>query len=144
MERVSRDELFIHIARSLAMRSTCLRGQVGAVIVRDGRIVSTGYNGAPPGMPHCLDVGCQSVGGIEGCTRTTHAESNCVAFAARHGTPCVDGTMYCTYATCAQCAAIVIAAGIREFVYETPYRLTAGLELLDKSNVIVRQYGRVE
>lgn len=157
--RISRDKMFMDICETVAKRSTCVRGNVGAVIVQEGRIVSMGYNGAPPGLPHCEDVGCS--GGVpqwsdevsrisrmqptlttfpDGCQRATHAEVNAVAFAARHGTPCDDAVMYCTHATCARCAAIVVAAGIHALVYCIPYRLTDGLELLDQANVMVRQY----
>ena len=106
-----------------------------------------GYNGAPPGQPHCLDVGCDL--GYDdhvplearGCVRTTHAEANAVAFAARHGIPCAPGTMYCTHATCRTCAAITVAAGIERVVYSIPYRLTEGIELLQECNVEVVHYG---
>lgn len=162
MGRISREQLWMNIAIQFAHRSTCLRGQVGAVIVQDTHIVSGGYNGAPPGQPHCLDVGCE--GGVlpewpkggktliptaeikyyqteqfpDGCTRCTHAEANAVAFAARHGTPCVDAVMYCTHSTCAKCAALLVACGVRKFVYLQPYRAER-LDILDKANIeIVR------
>lgn len=150
MVRISRDELFIEVALSVAKRSTCLRGQVGAVIVVDKHIVSMGYNGAPPGQPHCIDEGCLGDEPLldargekifpNGCTRSTHAETNAVAFAARHGINTDAGTMYCTHATCINCARTMVAAGIVEVVYLKPYRLTEGIELLDKCNVRVRQY----
>lgn len=161
--RISRDQLWVNIAFQFAQRSTCLRGQVGAVIVLDTQIISGGYNGAPPGQPHCLDVGCEgavydtlpTVEMVEqaraekralqpiarfpnGCTRCTHAEANAVAFAARHGTPCVDAVMYCTHSTCANCAALLVAAGVRKFVYVQSYRAER-LDILDKANIeIVR------
>lgn len=156
--RISRDKMFMDICETVAKRSTCVRGNVGAVIVQEGRIVSMGYNGAPPGLPHCEDVGCSGAvrtpihgeqgrpdgGGKmtypQGCTRATHAEVNAVAFAARHGTPCDDAVMYCTHATCARCAAIVVAAGVRKFTYCIPYRLTDGLHLLGAANIEVTQY----
>lgn len=164
MSRMTRDELYLNIAESFAMRSTCLRGQVGAVIVVENHIVSGGYNGAPPGLPHCTEAGCE--GGVKpewpqggkaliptadleyyqteqfpnGCTRATHAEANAIAFAARHGTPCVEGTMYCTHAMCAKCAALVVACGIRRVVYLKPYRASA-LDMLDKANIEVIKYG---
>lgn len=156
MPRLSRDELFVSIAETVAERSTCLRGHVGAVIVVEKHIVSMGYNGAPPGQPHCDEVGCG--GGTivnsdwreadisageeifpNGCTRTTHAESNAVAFAARQGIPCAYGTMYCTHAMCHNCAAIVVAAGIKEVVYVRDYR-AADLDLLEACGVQVRKF----
>lgn len=155
MVRISLDEEMILIAQVVAERSTCLRGNVGALIVQDRRIVATGYNGALPGQPHCTDVGCD--GGVNnpgatfengewptefphGCTRAMHAETNAVAFAARHGISCDGGTLYCTHATCLNCARTLVAAGIIEVMYLNPYRLTEGIELLDQCNIKVRQY----
>ena len=154
--RLSRDVLYVEMALLFARRSTCLRGQVGAVIVVDNHVVSGGYNGAPPGLPHCTEVGCE--GGEwrfaenpidnyqefpNGCTRATHAEANAIAFAARHGTPCDEGTMYCTHAMCAKCAALVVACGLRKVVYVKPYWASA-LDLLDKANIEVVQYAGLE
>lgn len=150
--RPARDEMFMEVAQLVATRGTCLRAQVGAVIVIESRIQSMGYNGAPPGQPHCLDVGCRGgkfeigpnggeIAYPNGCTRATHAELNAIAFAARQGTPCDEGTMYCTHAMCINCARAVVAAGIRRVMYRIPYRLTEGIELLDKCNVEVTQYG---
>jgi dCMP deaminase len=140
MPRPSRDELFLRVAGDFALRSTCARGQVGCVAVVDDHIVSTGYNGSPPGTPHCLDVGCK-LGHDGGCIRATHAEMNCVAFSARIGASLRDAALYCTHACCEKCAALVVAAGIVRVVYAKPYRLTEGVELLDKCNVEVMQYG---
>lgn len=154
--RPTRDEFFCAIAIQVATRSTCWRASVGAIIVVDKHIVSMGYNGAPPGQPQCDEIGCG--GGEEtrhkwppyevtgtvfpnGCTRATHAELNAVAFAARQGIPCIEGTMFVTHATCINCARAVVAAGIRRVVYVYPYRLTEGIELLDKCNVEVVQHG---
>lgn len=147
MDRISRDTMFMRIVQVVAERSTCPRKHVGAVLVQDNRIVSIGYNGAPPGMPHCDEVGC---GGkhpfIEtgqpgefplGCTRTIHAELNAVAFAARHGAPTEGGTMYSTCATCANCAALLVSSGIARFVYNEEYRLKEGLELLEAAGIEV-------
>ena len=154
MSRLTRDQLFVSIAETIAERSTCLRGQVGAIIVVEKHIVSMGYNGAPPGQPHCDEAGCgggvhTTLTGAEfdmqpdsfpnGCTRTTHAESNAVAFAARQGIPTANGTMYCTHAMCHNCAAIVVAAGIKEVVYIRDYR-AADLELLRECGVKVRKF----
>jgi dCMP deaminase len=152
MDRIDRDTLFIEMAALVAKRGTCPRRQVGAVIVKDRRVVSMGYNGAPPGMPHCDEVGC---GGGEmqpdeqaeigmyypnGCTRAIHAESNAIVFSARHGVPTDGATMYSTCATCATCAALVIASGIRWFVYAEEYRLTDGIDLLTEAGIGVEQW----
>lgn len=155
MSRINRDELFMEVARTLAKRSTCERGQVGAVIVKDQRIISTGYNGAPPGMPHCTDVGCdpgtrpgetyyarkiQQLLEERGCQRAVHAEANAIAFAARYGVSVEDATMYCIYTPCLACAQLVLSAGISEYIYEKEYRVAAGMELLDRGLVVMRPY----
>lgn len=151
--RISRETMFMDMARTVACRGTCLRKQVGAVMVRNNRVVSLGYNGAPPGLPHCTDVGCggREVRGDDdgtrfecypdGCTRAIHAEMNAVAFAARQGAPTDDAVMYCTCATCANCAALLVSSGIKRFVYLEPYRLTAGIDLLTEAGIEVMQYG---
>ena len=92
MERPIWDEYFISIAREVARRATCPRASVGAVIVKNNRILSTGYNGAPAGKPHCSDVGCFLVNNH--CTRAVHAESNAIAQAAKHGIPLEGATLY--------------------------------------------------
>lgn len=149
--RISRDTAFLAITKIVAERGTCQRAKVGAVIARDHRIISMGYNGAPPGMDHCLDVGCEDelipVGGalleVEGCARCVHAEANAVAFAAKAGAPIGQGesTMYCTHAPCYTCAKLMISAGIVAVHYVTPYRDTRGLDLLDKAGVFVKHHG---
>lgn len=156
--RLTREQLYMGIARLLANRSTCERGHVGAVIVKDGRIVSTGYNGAPPGLPHCLDLECDvgdctcNLTGTEiredgheygcpvelGCQRAVHAEANAVAFAARHGVSVDKATMYCTYSPCLACAQVILSAGITGYYYEKEYRVKTGLDLLS-NEILVRQ-----
>ena len=102
--RPSWDEYFMTITRQVAERSTCLRAKVGAVIVRDRNILATGYNGAPAGLPHCLDVGCliyrsQTPTGEseENCFRTIHAEINAIAQAAKNGAAIRDAAIYITH-----------------------------------------------
>ncbi len=82
--RISREDLLMAQAILVTMRSTCNRKKVGAVIAHEGRVISTGYAGAPAGLPHCLDVGCDTSKGT-GCSRTAHAEINAIAYAARFG-----------------------------------------------------------
>lgn len=156
MGRISRDALFMDIATTVSERSTCPRKHVGAVIVRDNRIISMGYNGAPRGMPHCTDVGCG--GGVKrsttktargygydilpdefpnGCTRAIHAELNAVAFSARQGQATDGAVMYSTVATCVACAQALIAAGITGFVYLEPYRIMDGIHLLAQAGVVI-------
>lgn len=137
MTRPSRDHIFMEIAYVLRKRSTCVRGQVGAIIVMGGRIISAGYNGAPPGAPHCSDLGCDVPGNSHesGCQRAIHAEANAIAFAARVGSSTEGGVLYCTHGPCLKCAQLIASAGISQVVFETPYRLPDGLELLDSLSI---------
>jgi dCMP deaminase len=124
-ERISREQMFMAMAKTVALRSTCLRAHVGAILVVDGRVVSMGYNGAPPGMAHCLDIGCAMLGGAElGCQRTVHAEANCVAYAARRGISAQDATLYTTHSPCRVCSMLLASAGVKNIVYTEPYRAT--------------------
>lgn len=113
------DDYFIEIAKVVASRSTCNRAKVGAVIVRDRRILTTGYAGSPRGLPHCLDVGClirkseDDKGNlIEHCVRTVHAEANALIQAALHGISTKGATIYTTHQPCFECAKLLINAGI--------------------------------
>lgn len=152
LPRLARSELLMQVAELYAQRSSCTRGHVGAVLVKDGRIISAGYNGAPPGMAHCLDVGCEEltvkpvVGGGDfhdeyvelGCQRTIHAEANAIVWAARMGVPTLDSTMYSTHSPCASCARLLVAAGICRLYYRNDYRL-ARLDILDQACVPVEK-----
>lgn len=135
--RPSRDETFMEIARVLRLRSTCKRGKVGVVLVRDARIVASGYNGAPPGAPHCFELGCLVDENLHvlGCQRAIHAEVNAIAFAARAGSSTEGCTIYSTAGPCLKCAQQVISAGIVRFVYGVPYRLPEGLSLLIENGI---------
>lgn len=157
-ERLSRDLMFMQMAELLRLRSSCNRGQVGALIVRDARIVSTGYNGAPSGAPHCTDVGCdvQHVyvehkhpdGGYYaepeeqelGCQRAVHAEANAIAWAARKGISTEGATLYSTHAPCLKCAQLIATCGIKVVYYQQSYRLER-LDILEESGVKVEQIG---
>lgn len=119
--RITRDDLFMQIAWAFSDRSTCARARVGAVIVRDNRIVSQGYNGSPPGADHCLDVGC-GIGESGGCERTIHAETNAIAYAARVGAKIEGSMLYCTHEPCYRCAQLILAAGIVGVYWSQPYR----------------------
>ena len=134
MRRINRSELFMETAKLLALRSTCQRAQVGAVVVKDHRIVSTGYGGSPSGMPHCLDEGC-TIGPDGGCISTIHAEANSIAFAARHGI-FIDGcTMYVTLSPCLNCSKLIINSGIKAVCYLKEYRDVEPLKLLRKAGI---------
>ena len=133
-DRISRDEVLMQTAELWALRSTCIKPN-GALLSREGKVISIGYNGAPAGHPHCIDVGCLDSHG--GCIRTIHAESNAVAMAARHGISTKRATMYCTTSPCYVCAKLLISAGISKVVYRTLYRDPSGVDLLRESNVEV-------
>lgn len=118
IERPSWDDYFMSIARVVAQRATCDRKLVGAVIVVDRAIVSTGYNGAPRGLPDCDHEGhlLKEMGGRMSCIRTAHAEANAIAQAARTGACIEGGTLYTTASTCYDCCKLVINAGIKRVV----------------------------
>ena len=120
-------EYFMDIARLVARRSTCLRRQVGAVLVKDKRVLATGYNGAPMGLPHCADVGClrQQLevpsGQRHELCRGLHAEQNAIIQAAYHGL-CINGAaLYCTTLPCSICFKMLVNAGIAEIIYAEGY-----------------------
>jgi dCMP deaminase len=118
-----------------AQRSTCSRLAVGAVLARDGRVLSTGYNGAPAGLPHCVHEA------DEPCSITVHAEANALLFAGRHGASTLDTTMYCTHAPCLACSGLLLNAGVARVVYRNWYRSDAGLERLAAAGVKVEKHG---
>jgi len=140
--RPSKDEYFMMIAKLVSLRATCPRLRVGAVAVKDGYILATGYNGAPRGMDHCLDVGCLIVDGH--CHRAVHAEQNVIAMAARKGISLEGATLYVTHFPCDTCFKLVINAGIKEIVYEEMYPNEATEILLheaqEKGIVRIRQF----
>ncbi len=127
-ERHDWDEYFMNIAREVGRRGTCDRGRVGSIIVKNKRILTTGYAGSPIGMPHCDDAGHQmaEVYDEEGnksqhCIRTTHAEQNALIQAARFGISLEGGTVYCKMEPCHVCAKMIINAGIKRVVAEKRY-----------------------
>ncbi len=139
------DEYFIAIARLVAERSTCLRRKVGAVLVRDKRILCTGYNGAPHGLAHCVETGCLREKlrippgeRIEIC-RGIHAEQNTLVQAASFGISVAGATLYCTHAPCITCAKMLINAGIREFVIAADYPDEFARRFLHEAGVKVRR-----
>lgn len=112
------------IATLIGQRGTCTRAHVGAVIVKDRRIISTGYVGSPPGQSHCLDVGCLIDEATQTCTRTIHAEANAIAYAARSGLSVEDAVLYSTHAPCRACSHLAASAGIRQVFYLNDYHDT--------------------
>ncbi len=120
MGRVSWERYFMNLARQAATRSTCPRKSVGAVIVRDKTVLSTGYNGSLRGAPHCDEVGCLMEN--DHCVRTVHAEANAIIQAARHGTRLEGAEIYVTASPCFNCFKLIANAGIRRIYYGEFYR----------------------
>ena len=139
--RPSWDEYFMQIARDLGTRSTCLRRHVSAVIVRDKRILSTGYNGAPRGVAHCEEVGClrEKLGIPSGqrqeICRGLHAEQNAIIQAALHGVSVEGATIYCTHQPCITCAKMIINAGIVRVVCANAYPDEFSRGMLEEASV---------
>jgi len=135
------DEYFCEITRQVAKRSTCLRRNVGAVIVKDRRILSTGYNGAPRGLPHCEETDClrQQLGIPSGqrqeICRALHAEQNAIIQAALHGVAIAGSTIYVTHQPCVTCAKMIINAGIERIVCLSTYPDDLALEMLEAAGV---------
>ena len=133
--RPSRDEYFASLARTAAQMSTCPRLHVGAIVVKDRRRVSIGYNGAPRGLPHCDDVGCDLVDGH--CVRTVHAEANAlisVGFEHTNG-----ATIYVTHSPCRACAGLIINAGIKRVIFVDTYGDNKIVTLLMEAGVEIRR-----
>lgn len=143
MGRPSWDEYFAGIARQVATRSTCIRPdrQVGAVVVKEKRILTTGYNGAPSGLPHCAEVGClrqeRNVpsGQQQEICRGVHAEQNAIIQAALHGVSIAGADIYLTHTPCITCAKMIINAGIKRVFCLNPYPDELALQILQKAGV---------
>ncbi len=145
MLRPSWDEYFLEIAKIVAKRSTCLRRHVGAILVKDKRILATGYNGAPSNIRHCLDVGCirerKNIpsGERHELCRGIHAEQNLIIQAAYHGVPISNSILYCTNFPCSICAKMVINAGIVRIVYLEGYPDPLSEELIKEAGIQVEK-----
>ncbi len=145
-ERPSWDEYFMTLANQVASRTTCLRRGVGAVIVKDRRILATGYNGVPTGLAHCAETGClrEQLGVPSGqrheICRGLHAEQNAIIQAARFGTDIDGASIYVNTQPCVVCAKMLINAGIKEIVYQNPYPDELSQQLLAESGITVREY----
>jgi dCMP deaminase len=139
--RPSWDEYFMKITNLVSERSTCMRRKVGAIIVKDKRIISTGYNGAPRGLDHCLEIGCmrEKMGIPSGerheLCRGAHAEQNAIIQAASSGSIMEGATMYCTTAPCSTCTKMIINAGIRRLVLGGTYPDSLGEELIKEAGI---------
>jgi len=150
VKRPGWDEYYLGIARAVAVRSNCIRRQVGAVIVVDNAIIATGYNGTPLGVRNCCDGGCPrcaseapSGAAYDSCI-CVHAEQNAIVFAARHGNATQGGTLYTTLRPCFGCLKESIQAGIREIVFAEPFAYDGELEevyqrLVEESGIRLRR-----
>ena len=150
-KRPSWDEYFMEMAELTAKRSTCMRRNVGAVIVKDKRAIATGYNGAPKGIRHCEDRGgClrQKLGVPSGqrheLCMALHAEQNAIIQAAKLGVSIDGATLYCTHQPCSVCAKMIINAGIQRVVYQEGYPDDFSLTIFKEAGVRLEQYKKEE
>lgn len=150
MPRPSWDEYFMDIARLVSKRSTCLRRKVGAIVVRDKRILATGYNGAPSGVDHCLDIGClrEEMGIPSGqrheLCRGLHAEQNVIIQAAYHGVSIKGATLFCTNLPCSICSKMIINAGICDIKYLEGYADPLAEGMMKASGLKLTRIGEAE
>ncbi|MGQ9508883.1 MAG: deoxycytidylate deaminase [Thermodesulfobacteriota bacterium] len=146
--RPSWDEYFMDITHIVAKRATCLRRQVGAILVKDKKILATGYNGAPSLLDHCLDIGClrerMSVpsGERHELCRGLHAEQNAIIQAAYHGVQIRGATLYSTHHPCIICTKMLINAGVERIVYEEGYADPLARKMLKDASLRVEQFNR--
>ena len=146
MERPSWDEYFMQITKLVATRSTCLRRQVGALLVKEKNIMATGYNGVPTGITHCAVTGCLRdqlnvpSGERHELCRGLHAEQNAIIQAARHGTNITGSTLYCTDSPCIICSKMLINAGIVDIIFSRGYPDQLSLDMLTEAGISYRQY----
>ena len=150
MEKIVRpswDEYFMDITELVAQRSTCLRRHVGAILVRDKRIITTGYNGAPSRIKHCLDIGClrEQMGVPSGerheLCRGLHAEQNAIIQAAIHGVSIVGATLYCTNMPCSICTKMLINSQIKGIYYKEGYPDPLASDMLAEAGIVSKKVG---
>ena len=140
-ERPTWDSYFMTIAGTIATRSTCIRRSVGAVIVRDKRILATGYNGPPSGISHCTPETCLRTkfnvpsGERHELCRGLHAEQNAIIQAAYHGVSIKDAIIYVTHQPCSICTKMLINSGIKKFIYQSSYDDTLAREMLAETDI---------
>jgi dCMP deaminase len=149
MSRPSWDEYFMQIVDLVKTRSTCLRRQVGALIVKDKRILASGYNGAPAGVSHCDEVGCLREqlkipsGERHELCRAIHAEQNAMVQAAYSGTSVRGATMYVSLQPCSLCAKLMINAGITKLVYRGSYPDELAMSMLNEAGIELVNFDEV-
>ncbi len=141
LSRPSWNEYFMGLADMVATRATCIRRQVGAVLVKDKRILATGYNGAPTGLPHCRETGCLRArlkvpsGEKHELCRGVHAEQNAIIQAAYHGIKVKGATIYCSHQPCSICAKMIINAGIKKVFFKNAYNDSMSETMFDQAGV---------
>jgi dCMP deaminase len=146
LPRPSWPEYFMAITKMVAKRSTCLRRHVGAVLVKEKRILATGYNGAPAGLRHCEEVGClrqeTSIpsGERHELCRGLHAEQNAIIQAAYHGISIAGSTLYCTNKPCVICSKMLINAGIKKIIYEQGYDDPLADQMLTEADIEIERF----
>ncbi|UCH20505.1 MAG: cytidine/deoxycytidylate deaminase family protein [Deltaproteobacteria bacterium] len=148
--RPSWKDYFMDITALVAQRSTCTRRAVGAIIVKDKRILSTGYNGAPSGIRHCTDVGClrESLNVPSGerheLCRGIHAEQNAIIQAAYHGVSVKGATLFCTNLPCSICTKMIINAGIKKICYQDGYADSLSEEMFQEAGIEVMKHNNIK
>lgn len=146
MPRPSWDEYFMEITKLVATRSTCLRRKVGAIFVRDKRILATGYNGAPKGLRHCEEIGCLRErlkipsGERHELCRGVHAEQNAIVQAATSGVNLEGTTLYSTTYPCILCSKLIINARVKKVIYLEGYPDQLAKEMLDEAGIVVERF----
>lgn len=144
-KRPAWDDYFMELTEVVAKRSTCLRRKVGAIIVKEKRVLTTGYNGAPADLPHCSEVGCirekkeVPSGQRHELCRGLHAEQNAIIQAALHGTSIEGAKLYCTHQPCILCSKMIINAGIDRIIFRGSYPDEMAQEMLRKAGVELEQ-----
>ena len=146
-KRPSWDSYFMQMAQVVAGRSTCLRRQVGAVLVKDKQILSTGYNGSPSGLQHCDEIGClrQSLGVPSGerheICRAVHAEQNALVQAAKHGVAITGADLYTTHQPCVLCTKLLINAGIIRVIFTHSYPDQLAVNMATEAGLKLIKFG---
>lgn len=139
------DEYFMEITKVISSRSTCLRRKVGALIVKEKRILATGYNGAPRGLKHCEEIGCLREqnkipsGERQELCRALHAEQNAIIQAALHGVSIKDATIYATCQPCVVCAKMIINSGIKKIIFSGDYPDKLAKEMLNEAKIKIKK-----
>ena len=142
LSRISFKELFVETTKLVAKRSSCVKTQQAALLIKDNRIISFGYNGPPADTLNCLEEGGEEVCGKDSngsCFLGIHAEANAIGYAARNGIVTEGCIIYCTMTPCISCAKLIVAAGIKKFYYIDEYRLPDGKIFLEYCSIVCKK-----